>query len=50
MRQIITTYITVVVLLTLGFFGVGALAKAETETPATDIHFNFPAAQDRDHR
>jgi hypothetical protein len=48
MRQIITTYITVVVLLTLGFFGVGALAKAET--PATDIHFNFPAAQDRDHR
>lgn len=29
MRQIITTYIAVVALLTLGFFGVGALAKAE---------------------
>ena len=29
MRQVITTYIAVVVLLTLGFFGVGTLAKAE---------------------
>jgi hypothetical protein len=29
MRQVITTYIVVVVLLALGFFGVGALAKAE---------------------
>jgi hypothetical protein len=29
MRQVITTYLVVVVLLTLGFFGVGALAKAE---------------------
>jgi hypothetical protein len=29
MRQVITTYITVVVLLALGFFGVGALAKAD---------------------
>jgi len=28
MRQVITTYITVVALLALGFFGVGALAKA----------------------
>jgi len=28
MRQIITTYVVVVVLLALGFFGVGALAKA----------------------
>lgn len=28
MRQVITTYITVVVLLALGFFGVGTLAKA----------------------
>jgi hypothetical protein len=28
MRQIITTYVVVVALLTLGFFGVGALAKA----------------------
>ena len=29
MRQVITTYIAVVVLLALGFFGVGALAKAD---------------------
>jgi hypothetical protein len=29
MRQVISTYIIVVVLLALGFFGVGALAKAE---------------------
>ena len=29
MRQVITTYLVVVVLLALGFFGVGALAKAE---------------------
>lgn len=29
MRQVVTTYFVVVVLLTLGFFGVGALAKAE---------------------
>jgi hypothetical protein len=29
MQQVITTYLVVVVLLTLGFFGVGALAKAE---------------------
>jgi hypothetical protein len=29
MGQVITTYLVVVVLLTLGFFGVGALAKAE---------------------
>jgi len=29
MRQVITTYIAVVALLALGFFGVGALAKAE---------------------
>ena len=29
MRQVMTTYIAVVVLLALGFFGVGALAKAE---------------------
>jgi hypothetical protein len=29
MRQIITTYIVVVALFALGFFGVGALAKAE---------------------
>ena len=28
MRQIITTYVVVVFLLALGFFGVGALAKA----------------------
>ncbi|MGB5329919.1 MAG: hypothetical protein WBO58_17000 [Gammaproteobacteria bacterium] len=28
MRQVITTYLVVVVLLALGFFGVGALAKA----------------------
>ena len=28
MKQIITTYVAVVVLLALGFFGVGALAKA----------------------
>ena len=28
MRQVITTYFIVVVLLALGFFGVGALAKA----------------------
>lgn len=28
MRQVITTYVVVVALLTLGFFGVGALAKA----------------------
>ena len=50
MRQVITTYIAVVVLLALGFFGVGALAKAETEAPAIDIHFNFPVAKDRLHR
>ncbi len=29
MRRIVTTYIVVVVLLSLGFFGVGAMAKAE---------------------
>jgi len=29
MRRVISTYIVVVVLLALGFFGVGALAKAE---------------------
>ena len=29
MRQVITTYLLVVGLLALGFFGVGALAKAE---------------------
>jgi hypothetical protein len=29
MRQVITTYIAVVVLLALGFFGMGALAKAD---------------------
>ena len=29
MRQVITTYIAVVALLALGFFGVGTLAKAE---------------------
>lgn len=28
MRQVITTYVVVIALLTLGFFGVGALAKA----------------------
>jgi len=28
MRQVVTTYLVVVVLLALGFFGVGALAKA----------------------
>ncbi len=29
MRRIVTTYIVVVVLVSLGFFGVGAMAKAE---------------------
>ena len=32
MRHIITTYITVVLLVSLGFFGVGALASAQQDT------------------
>lgn len=34
MRRIITTYITVVLLVSLGFFGVGTLASAQQNAAA----------------
>lgn len=43
MRQIITTYVIVVVLLALGFFGVGTLAKAaELRDPLQPPAFALP--------
>ena len=33
MRRIITTYITVVLFVSLGFFGVGTLASAQQNAP-----------------
>ena len=44
MRQIITTYFVVVALLALGFFGVGALAKAAE--PHEYPHQERPVAYD----
>jgi len=35
MRRIITTYITVVLLVSLGFFGVGTLASAQQGSTAS---------------
>ncbi len=35
MRRIITTYITVVLLVSLGFFGVGTLASAQQSSTAS---------------
>jgi len=48
MRQVITTYIAVVALLALGFFGVGALAKADDlrdpmQPPAFAVQKFYPS-------
>jgi len=43
MRRIITTYIAVVLLLSLGFFGVGTLASAQQGTAATSSPAATPA-------
>ena len=44
MRRIITTYITVVLLVSLGFFGVGTLASAQQGSTASAETEIAPAA------
>lgn len=44
MRRIITTYFAVVLLLSLGFFGVGTLASAQQTKTADPAPVSLPAA------
>jgi amino acid permease len=44
MRRIITTYISVVLLVSLGFFGVGTLASAQQSTVVEQASQAEPAA------
>jgi len=44
MRRIITTYFAVVLLLSLGFFGVGTLASAQQSGTADRAPVSVPAA------
>lgn len=46
MRRIITTYFAVVLLLSLGFFGVGTLASAQQSDTADRETVTVPAAAD----
>jgi hypothetical protein len=43
MRRIITTYLAVVLVLSLGFFGVGALASAQQSATADRTPVSMPA-------
>ena len=43
MRRIITTYFAVVLLLSLGFFGVGTLASAKPSETADPAPLSVPA-------
>ena len=43
MRSIITTYITVVLLVSLGFFGVGTLASAQQDAALDEESRALPA-------